>query len=158
MTSFDTEYKCSDSLRCPVSLIRLEMFRVVSIILLLSCVINIRIVVARNSSILHEIVDETGTFTSLLHRAAVETTVSINDNGEAQATIVKPKHAKPKLCNGHLGKQECSFRPHSRSSSSQSPSNLTQETVLFDLFNLSMVLCSAVMLPTSYLLFISLQK
>ena len=91
----------------------------------------------------------------LLHRAVVERTVS--ENGEAMLTA-RPKHAKPKLCSGHFGKQECSFKLYGRSSSSKSQKILKQETLLHDIFNLSVVLCSAVMLPTSYILFISLQK
>ena len=155
----------------------MQMLWVISIIALLSCAIDCgfanEVADSRtaNSSCVHAIVtdlDKTGTSVvikfimdvillihyagGLLHRSVVERTVS---EKSVEAIPTKPKHAKPKLCNGHLGKQECSFKAYSRSSSQN---NLTQETALLDIFNLSIVLCSTVMLPISYILFITLQK
>lgn len=167
-----------------------EMYLVSVVVLLLSCVFNSGVANESpdSSTIVQEIVtDVNGTSKlivfcnvayatvtvsfrctgSVLQWTVVKSTASVNANdadekaprsAPSQAT---PKHAKPKLCNGHLGKQECTFKPHVRSSPSrfQSKKNTQEtETVLFDFFNLSMVLCSAVMLPTSYILFISLLK
>ena len=79
----------------------------------------------------------------------VETTTSKNDDKKVSATP-RPMHTSPKLCNGHLGKQECTFKPSSRNNP-QFQKNLNQaETAMLDL---SMVLCLAVMLPASYILF-----
>ena len=121
----------------------------------------------QNSSIVHETVadlNETSSLILALYIAThplcydftgglLQSSASIN-NDDRKASRAMPKHFKPKLCNGHLGKQECSFKLHV-GSRSQSKNILTRESALFDLLNLSMVLCS---LPISYILFISLQK
>lgn len=147
-----------------------EMYLVYVVVLLLSCVFNSGVAneSTDSSTIVREIVTDVNGTSSVLQWTVVKSTASVNANdadekapsssAPSQAT---PKRAKPKLCNGHLGKQECTFKPHVRSSPSrfQSKKNTQEtETVLFDFFNLSMVLCSAVMLPTSYILFISLLK
>ena len=81
----------------------------------------------------------------------LQTIVPVNDDRKAPSQAM-PKFVKPKLCNGHLGKKECSFKLHV-GSRFQSKNSLSQE--LIDFLNLFMVLCS---LPISYILFVSLQK
>ena len=122
----------------------------------------------QNSSIVHETVadlNETSNLILVLYIAThplcydfagglLQSSAASINNDNRKASRAMPKYVKPKLCSGHLGKQECSFKLHV-GSRSQSKNILTRESALFDLLNLSMVLCS---LPISYMLFISLQK
>ena len=107
-----------------------------------------------------------GSQRSMLVEKEMITTDSIitlrNDASSKQvdAVVKLPKSMKqPKLCTTHYVKKECNIKPYdSPKFQPNSHGHKTSEgaATMSDIFNLSAVFCSAVILPTFYILFFSI--
>ena len=61
---------------------------------------------------------------------------------------------QPKLCTTHFGKKECNFKPHHSPKTDGSRKSQEAGTV-FNMLNMSAAVCSAVIIPAFFILFVS---
>ena len=83
---------------------------------------------------------------------AVLTDASSKQANEAMESPSLKSTKQPKLCTTHFGKKECNFKPHHSPKTDGSRTSQEAGTM----FNMSAAVCSAVIIPAFFILFVSI--